>query len=109
MPKLKYIASPNKTIEENKKSEKIFRTSVKYIFIQMILGFVAGILWSQYILAYVIIGSVSFEIIRLNHKSIENTFRPKLEHTIYLLIGTIMGLYCATISSGIILFLKLLF
>ena len=108
-PKLKYNNSPKKTKLENEQSEKVFRQSVKFILIEMLIGFIAGFIYPKGLILYPIMAIIIIITIQnVARNFVESGFHKKSEMAIYLAIGFGFSLFLATISSGIMMILNII-
>lgn len=103
LPKIKYVANPKKSKEQNEQSEKTFRQSTKFVFAQCILAPILGLFLSQFAIIYFISGISLFIVIYLLSKlDRDKNNSKKLEFSIYFLSGTSFALIIASIFAIIV-------
>lgn len=103
LPKIKYTDNPNKTKEQNKQSEKTFRQSAKFVFLQCLLAPILGLALSQYSIIYFLSGICLFIVIYLFSKFDKNKINSKIiEFSVYFLSGTSFGLIIASVFAIIL-------
>lgn len=103
LPKIKYITNPNKTEDENKQSEKTFRLSAKFVFLQCLLAPILGMALSKYSISYFLSGICLFIVVYLFSKFDKNRTNSTItEFLVYFLSGTSFALIIASIFAIII-------